>query len=91
MVVRHNVDRIETASVAFDLQYTGTLSDDAVPALVDALPALAPADRAAAVVQVCQPTTNRTQRRPEPPAEPSALEWNRAASVAAELRSRICR
>jgi hypothetical protein len=87
LVVRHNVERIDaSASVAFDLQYTGTLSDDAVPALVDSLPALAPADRAAAVEQICRPAAARVPRR----SEPGALGWNRSSSEAAARRAALC-
>jgi hypothetical protein len=57
-VVRHNVAR-DASEVPYDAEYTGALSDDAVPALVDALDDLDPAAAAWTRDQICQGDTAR--------------------------------
>ena len=52
LIVRRNVDRL-AGTERFDTSTLGRLSDDAVPALVDALPSLPPADAAAVLDAVC--------------------------------------
>ena len=53
MVVRHNVAFAERSG-RFDPDYLTDLSDDAVPALVDALPRLDPEARRVVLDRVCQ-------------------------------------
>lgn len=52
IVVRHNVDRA-TREQPVDPAYLAELSDDAVPAMVDALPRLPEAERAAVLAAAC--------------------------------------
>jgi hypothetical protein len=52
IVVRHNVDRA-TRSQSVDPEYLAELSDDAVPALVRALPRLPEPERAAVLAAAC--------------------------------------
>lgn len=52
VIVRRNVERL-AGTERFDAWTLGRLSDDAVPALVDALPSLPPADAAAVLDAVC--------------------------------------
>ena len=53
MVVRHNVDRA-TRAQPVDPEYLAELSDDAVPALVRALPRLAEPERAEVLAAACE-------------------------------------
>jgi len=84
IVVRRNVDHaIETGR--FDAPYVGQLSDDAVPALVAALPRLEAGDRTIVRARLCQRTS-----RSQPPPERTGLSWNRSAQLAAEARAEVC-
>ncbi len=80
MVVRHNVD-FAASSGRFDPAYLVELSDDAVPALADALPRLRPEAREEVLATIC--------------ADRSASRWfweyNGALDGAAEARNRVCR
>ena len=80
IVVRHNVD-FAASSGRFDPGYLAQLSDDAVPAVVDALPRLDPAARAGVLEAVCS-------------TRPTAGGWwryNGAVDDAVEARNRACR
>jgi Domain of unknown function (DUF4173) len=52
VVIRHNVGRAERTG-RFDAAYLASLSEDAVPTLVELVPALGPADRAAVMARLC--------------------------------------
>ena len=79
-VVRHNVDHaLETGR--FDPAYLGELSDDAVPALADALPRLPPDARAAVVEVICT-----GPRR----AAGGFWAYNASVDAAIEARNRTC-
>lgn len=75
IVVEHNVDHAATSG-RFDPGYVTGLSDDAVPALVDALPRLDPGTRQQVRAVVC------TGHSPS--------GFNLAAEAADDARSRIC-
>jgi hypothetical protein len=85
VVVQRNVDHA-LATGRFDDAYLGELSDDAIPALADALPRLDPEDRAAALSRICRRTTNRGS-----PDDRSGLKRNRSAELAADTRAEVCR
>jgi hypothetical protein len=53
IVARHNVAHANE-TLRFDPEYLASLSADAVPALVDGLPRLEPADRVALTNAVCR-------------------------------------
>lgn len=86
VVVRHNVERAAVTG-RFDTAYLGELSDDAVPALVDALPKLTEADRAIVVRRLC--VSPRNDRRSTEPAR-SGPGVNVAAQRAADARAVAC-
>jgi hypothetical protein len=73
-VVRHDVGRADA-----DAAYLTSLSDDAVPTLVDALPSLPPDVRAQVLAGLCPR-----------PAERAGLSWNRSAARAERARDRVC-
>ena len=79
-VVRHNVDRAATTG-RFDVAYALSLSDDAVPALVDALPRLGPDDRHLVLETLC---------RPEPGPFRGWLAYNGARHAADAARDAAC-
>jgi len=85
IVVRHNVERA-AAIGKFDTDYLRELSDDAVPALVAALPTLTEQDRATVVRHLC--VNPRGSRRV--PDDRSGLDLNLAATRAAEARATVC-
>ena len=79
IVVRHNVD-FAASSGRFDPGYLAQLSDDAVPALVEALPRLDPGARAQVLESVCG-------------TRPQARGWwayNGGLDGAVEARNRAC-
>lgn len=78
-VVRHNVERADRSG-RFDPAYLADLSDDAVPALVDALPELDPQTRDVILDRVCA-----GHRRGA-----SWAAFNAARDAAVEARSRAC-
>ena len=79
-MVRHNVAR-NTVLVPFDADYLLSLSDDAVPALEDALDDLDPetADRTRAAICAGRGDGAGT----------GALAWNRSAQGADAVRTRL--
>ncbi len=95
VVVRHNVAH-EQATGSFDTSYLHELSDDAIPELVAALPALPPATRDAVRDRVCRPAAGAiaarsSGRRPEAPDSPrTGLDANRSATRAAAVRAEVC-
>jgi hypothetical protein len=78
VVVRHNVAR-DTGEVPYDVEYAGGLSDDAVPALVDALDDLDPAARQWTIHQICHDDGGPV----------GWLGWNRSAARADEARDQL--
>jgi hypothetical protein len=75
VVARTNVARITTgAPLRFDIAYANSLSADAVPVLIDALPLLSPEER-------CPLARNMLRRWPPDRARP-IRSWNWAASGA---------
>lgn len=86
IVVRHNVERAAVTG-KFDTEYLGELSDDAVPALADALPGLTDQDRAIVVRRIC--LSPRQSRRPGE-LERSGFGFNLAAQRAADVRASVC-
>jgi len=82
VVVRHNVD-FAASSGRFDPGYLGGLSDDAVPALVDALPRLDPAARARVLETVCA-------TRPDRPPARGWWSYNGGVDGAVEARNQVC-
>jgi hypothetical protein len=82
VVVRHNVAFAERSG-RFDPDYLAALSDDAVPALVAALPRLAPDARQVVLAQVCtMGSAGRTDR--------SWSSYNTARDAAIEARRSVC-
>lgn len=81
VVVRTNLAAVERG-VELDPGYLGDLSDDAVPALVAALPELSEADRVAVLAAVCAPPFGRRS------VGPFAANLSRAA--AADARAEVC-
>jgi hypothetical protein len=75
LVVEHNADRAAEGA-EFDVGYAAGLSDDAVPTLVAALPALADDEQAEVVTALC--TQDRSTR------------WNRSSRAAAAARRDLC-
>lgn len=67
LIVRTNLGRLDTAR-PFDSAYATTLSADAVPTLVEALPALPDAER--------QAVERRLRSRWSPPESPDWRSWN---------------
>lgn len=82
LVVRHNVAFAERTG-RFDPDYLAELSDDAVPALVDALPRLAPEARRVVLDAVCTMGSAGRPRR-------SWWSYNGARDAAAEARNSVC-
>jgi hypothetical protein len=80
IIVRRNVDRL-AGTEDFDPQHLTSLSDDAVPALLDALPALAADDAAQVRAGVCA-GDRRTAGGP--------WAFNTSASAAADARAAAC-
>ena len=80
LVVRRNVANFAQTG-RFDASYATKLSDDAVPALVAALPRLAPQDRATVLASVC---------RDEEQAEGGLWACNASRAAAEEARSSVC-
>ena len=80
LIVRRNVERL-AGTERFDAWTIGRLSDDAVPALVDALPRLPPADAAAVLDAVCAGDRH-----------PTGGFWaaNASRAAAAEARRSAC-
>ena len=83
IIVRRNVDRL-AATDRFDAWSLATLSDDAVPTLVDALPRLRPEDAVAAVERLCL-----AHRDGDGDGGPWA--FNLAERRAAAARDEVCR
>lgn len=81
VVVRRNVE-LAVATGRFDPLYLDELSDDAVPALVEALPRLAPADREAARSALC--------RRPDADLS-GPWRFHVAHRAATDARAEVCR
>ncbi len=81
-VVRHNVEFAESSG-RFDPDYLAELSDDAVPALVDALPRLAPDARAVVLGRVCEMGSAGRATRPW-------WSFNGARDAAVEARNSVC-
>ena len=82
VVVRHNVAFAERSG-RFDPVYLTDLSDDAVPALVDALPRLDPAARVVVLDRVCEMGSAGQATRPW-------WSYNGARDAAVEARNRVC-
>ena len=80
VVVRRNVTNFEQTG-RFDAYYAAKLSDDAVPALVAALPRLTPNDRAAVLTHVCGGATR---------AEGGLWAFNTGRAAAVEARTSVC-
>jgi hypothetical protein len=78
IVARTNVARMSSAavSVRFDVAYATSLSADAVPMLIDALPALPP--------DVQCPLARHMLRRWPPDRDRSIRSWNRSAAWASD-------
>jgi hypothetical protein len=83
LVVRHNVDHA-ARSGRFDPGYLAELSDDAVPALVDALPTLPPEAREAVREAVCAGSGSD-----DGPFTGWAA-WNRSRAAADAARAEVC-
>ncbi|MEA2973304.1 MAG: hypothetical protein QOG82_1762 [Actinomycetota bacterium] len=81
-VVRHNVAFAERSG-RFDPDYLGELSDDAVPALVDALPRLDPTAREVVLAQLC--TMGSAGQAPR-----GWWSFNGARDAAVEARKSVC-
>ncbi len=82
MVVRHNVAFAERSG-RFDPVYLTDLSDDAVPALVDALPRLDPEARRMVLARVCTMGSAGQPTR-------SWWSFNGARDAAVEARNQVC-
>ena len=82
VVVRHNVAFAERSG-RFDPVYLTDLSDDAVPALVDALPRLDPEARRVVLDRVCQMGSAGQPTR-------SWWSFNGARDAAVEARNSVC-
>ena len=80
IIVRRNVARL-AASDHLDPAHLAGLSDDAVPALADALPSLRPSDAAVVVGRICA-----GERR----AEGGFWAFNASRDAAIEARNRVC-
>lgn len=80
MVVRHNVD-FAASSGRFDPVYLAGLSDDAVPALAEALPRFQPEARARVLATICAAR----------PAPRGFWGYNGGVDGAVEARNRVCR
>ena len=80
VVVRHNVD-FAASSGRFDPGYLAELSDDAVPALEEALPRLQPDARARVLETICAVR----------PASGGLWGYNGGVDWAVEARNRACR
>jgi hypothetical protein len=79
-IVHRNVDRLATSD-HFDAAALGELSDDAVPAMVDDLDRLDPADRAIVLDRIC--AGHRS-------ADGGFWAFNAARDAAVEARQRVC-
>ncbi len=82
VVVRHNVAFAERTG-RFDPDYLAELSDDAVPALVDALPRLDPEARRTVLDRVCSMGSAGDPKR-------SWWAFNFARDAAVEARTSVC-
>ena len=82
LVVRHNVSFAERTG-RFDPDYLTDLSDDAVPALVDALPRLGPDARRTVLVRVCEMGSAGQATRPW-------WAFNGSRDAAVEARQSVC-
>ena len=76
-IARHNLDMAREV----DARYLVDLSADAVPTIVDALPALEPDVRSALVARLCATTADAGR---------GALSWNAARAAAEDARDEIC-
>jgi hypothetical protein len=76
-IARHNLDMTREV----DARYLVDLSDDAVPAIVDALPGLEPGARSAVVSQLCSTPSDGDR---------GVLAWNAARAAAEDARDEIC-
>lgn len=85
-IVQRNVDRAtsptSSAIEPLDVGYLLGLSDDAVPALVDALPSLSAEQRDEVLADLCRTPSDQ-------PADQST-DWNRSALRAEEARRQAC-
>lgn len=81
LVVHRNVDRFATNEERFDAAYLSGLSADAVPALLDALPRLAPENAARVREAVCQGERH---------APGGVFGFNASRDRAVEARQRAC-
>ena len=79
MVVRHNVD-FAASSGRFDPGYLAELSDDAVPALAEALPRLQPEARAQVLATICASR----------PSSRGFWGYNGGVDGAVDARNRVC-
>lgn len=79
-IVRRNVERF-AGTDRFDEAVLGDLSDDAVPAIVDALDELPPDDAAALRARICDPV---------PDGSKGLFAFNVARAAADEARGRAC-
>ncbi|HUQ62864.1 MAG TPA: DUF4173 domain-containing protein [Acidimicrobiales bacterium] len=86
IVVDHNVEHA-TSTGQFDAGYLAGLSDDAVPALVDAIPQLDPAGRQKVLELVCT-TGGRSDDRSRH--DDGWLSTNLSSNAARDARSRVC-
>ncbi len=82
VVVRHNVDFAERSG-RFDPVYLTDLSDDAVPALVDALPRVDPAARQVMLARVCEMGSAGQAPR-------SWWSYNASRDAADDARRKVC-
>lgn len=80
VIVRRNVERF-SATDALDAWYLTDLSDDAVPALADALPRLRPEARALVVSRLCT-----GERR----TDAGIWDFNASRQAAVDARNRVC-
>lgn len=100
LVVSHNANRYEAAlaegkAVDFDVSYTELLSDDAVPAIAEALPKLDAWQQGRALDRICG--TDRRGKRSSAAANDAGrasqgvMGWNRSAADAQRIREELCR
>lgn len=96
LVVRHNTDRYAAGALAgraaeFDVTYTETLSDDAVPALAAVLPKLDEENQRSVLNRICRRDGRRTSPGTPAVEHRPALGWNRSAAEAQHVREELCR
>lgn len=80
LVARENIGRADVSAARFDSPYLATLSDDAVPWIIDHLADVPDADREALVEALCADTDEVD----------GALAWNAAAAAADDARAELC-